>query len=121
MSRLTENIRGRTMEFASAIACLRMTLPNGRREVEMLGDRLLRAGTSVAAHVRDASRSRSDAEMRSRLEGAIEQADESVLCLEMLQGDCAISESSLAHLRREADEIIATFVTIISRTGGRSL
>jgi four helix bundle protein len=121
MSRVTEDIRERTMEFASAIACLRMSLPNGRREVEMLGDQLLRAGTSVAAHVREASRSRSHAEMRSRLEGAIQQADESVLCLEMLQDDCALSESSLAHLRREADEMIATFATIVSRTGGRSL
>lgn len=109
------------MEFASAIACLRMSLPNGRREVEMLGDQLLRAGTSVAADVREASRSRCDAEMRSRLEGAIQQADDSVLCLEMLKEDYAISESSLAHLRTEADEIIATFATIISRTGGRSL
>jgi four helix bundle protein len=121
MNRVTEDIRERTMEFASAIACLRMSLPNGRREVEMLGDQLLRAGTSVAAHVREASRSRSHAEMRSRLEGAIQQADESVLCLEILQDDCALSGSSLAHLRREADEMIATFATIVSRTGGRSL
>ena len=54
-------------------------------------------GTSVAAHVRDASLSRSDAEMCSRLEGAIQQADESMLCLEMLQDDCAINQSSLGY------------------------
>ena len=71
MGRLTEDIRERTMEFASAIARLRMSLPKSRREVEMLGDQLLRAGTSVATQVREASLSRSDAEMCSRLEGAI--------------------------------------------------
>ena len=87
----------------------------------MLGDRLLRAGTSVAAHVRDASLSRSDAEMCSRLEGAIQQADESMLCLEMLQDDCAINQSSLGYLRKEADAIIATFTSIVSQPGGRSL
>jgi four helix bundle protein len=109
------------MGFASAIARFRMSLPNRRREVEMLGDRLLRAGTSVAAHVREASLSRTEAEMCSRLEGAIEQADESMLCLEMLQDDCAINQSSLTHLRKEADAIVATFTSIVSRIGGRSL
>ncbi len=120
MSRLTENIRGRTMEFASAIACLRMTLPNGRREVEMLGDQLLRAGTSVAAHVRDASRSRSDAEMRSRLEGAIEQADESVLCLEMSRATVR-SAKARSLIYAEKPTKLSQLRNDISRTGGRSL
>jgi four helix bundle protein len=120
MSRLSEDIRERTMEFASAIACLRMSLPDTRREVSLLGDQLLRAGTSIAAHVRQALQSSSEAEMCSCLEGAIEQADESMLCLEMLQKDCAIGEGSVAHLRREADEIMTAFESIVSRLGGRS-
>jgi four helix bundle protein len=121
MSRLTEDVRERAMEFASAIARLRMSLPNSGREVEALGDQLLRAGTSIAAHVREASRSRSDAEMCSRLEGAIQQADESMLCLEMLQDDCAISEGSLSHLRSEADEIVRDLHSTVSRIRGHSL
>jgi four helix bundle protein len=121
MSRLSDDIRERTMTFVSAIACLRMSLPNSHQDVERLGDRLLQAGTSVATHVREASLSRSDAEMCSRLEGAIQQADESMLCLEMLQDDCAINQSSLAHLRKEADAIVAAFTSIVSRIGGRSL
>jgi len=102
------------MKFASAIARLHMSLPSSRKEVEGLGHQLLRAGTSVAAHVREASRSRSDAEMCSRLEVAIQQADESMLCLEMLQDDCAINDHSLTHLRREADEIISIFASMVS-------
>ena len=121
MSRLSEDIRERTVEFASAIARLRMSLPATRREVEALGDQLLRAGNSVAAHVRDASRSRSDAEMCSRLEGAIQQADESVLCLEILQEVCSISDHSLGHLRQEADEIITIFASTLSRIKGHTL
>jgi four helix bundle protein len=121
MRRLTEDIRERTMEFASAIARLRMTLPDTRREVSLLGEQLLRAGTSIAAHVREASQSSSEVEICSRLEGAIERTDESMLCLEMLQNDCAIGDGSLAHLRREADEIMTAFESIVSRLGGRSL
>ena len=109
------------MNFASAIACFRMNLPNARREVEMLRDQLLRASTSVAAHVREALLSRSDAELCTHLEGAIQRADESMLCLEMLQEDSDIRQSSLIDLRSEADEIIATFTTILNRIGGQSL
>jgi four helix bundle protein len=109
------------MQFASAIARLQMSLPSSRKEVDALGHQLLQAGTSVAAHVREASLSRSDAEMCSCLEGAIQQADESMLCLEMLKDDCAINERSLAHLRREADEIIAIFASTVSRIRGHPL
>jgi four helix bundle protein len=121
MSHRSEDIRERTMAFASAIARFRMTLPSARRDVEALGDQLLRAVSSVAAHVRQATRSRSDAEICSRLEGAILQADESMLCLEMLQNDCAINERSLAHLRQEADEIIGIFAATVRQIRGHSL
>ena len=100
--RATEEIRERTSEFASPIARFRMSLPNSQREVEMLGDRLLRAGTSVAVYAREASRSRSDAEMCSRLEGAIQRADESMLCLEMLQENGAIKPGSPVDCKRHA-------------------
>ena len=75
MSRLSEEIRERTKKFASAIVRLYARLPRERREVEVLGHQLLRSGTSVAAHVREASRARSDAELCSKLDGAIQEAD----------------------------------------------
>jgi len=106
------------MKFASATAGLYLSLPRSRREVEALGHKLLRSSTSVATHVREASHSRSDAELCSRLEGAIHEADESILCLEMLKDDCAINEHSLAHLHREADEIISIFVSMVSHIRG---
>ncbi len=115
MSRLSEEIRERTKKFASAIVRLYARLPRERREVEVLGHQLLRSGTSVAAHVREASRARSDAELCSKLDGAIQEADESLLWLELLRDDCGIDDNSLAQLHVEADEIIAIFVTIVSR------
>ena len=86
-----------------------------RREVDVIGHQLLRSGTSVAAHFREASRSRSDAALCSKLDGAIQEADESLLWLELLRDDCGIDDSSLAHLYGEANKIIAIFVTIVSR------
>jgi four helix bundle protein len=88
---------------------------------EVIGHQLLRSGTSVTAHVREVSRSRSDAELCSKLEGAIQEADESMLWLELLRDDCSGNNPSLAYLHAEANEIIAICVTIVSRIRRKSL
>jgi four helix bundle protein len=54
--RLTEEFRNRTTVFAAAIIRLFVKLPKQREEVRILGKQLLRSGTSVAAHIREASR-----------------------------------------------------------------
>ena len=73
--------RERTKKFASATIRLFVALPKGRDEVRILGKQMLRSGTSVAAHVREVSRARSDDEFVSKLGGALQEADESALWL----------------------------------------
>src|SRR5204863_6635037 len=111
--RLSPELRERTKRYASEVIGLYVWLPRARKEVEVLGHQLLRSGTSVAAHVREASRARSDAEFCSKLEGALQEADESQMWLELLRDDCAIATPELWELLAEADELIAIFVTII--------
>ena len=77
--RLPVEFRRRTKEFAATINRLYVSLPKEREEVRVCGKQLLRSGTSVAAHVREASRARSDAEFTSKLGGALQEADESQL------------------------------------------
>jgi len=48
--RLSEELRGRTKQYASAIIRCYVNLPKEREEVRVLGKQLLRSGTSVAAH-----------------------------------------------------------------------
>ncbi len=76
--RLKEEFRGRTKRYASEIVRLYVDLPRSRKEVEVLGHQLLRSGTSVASHTREASRARSDAEFCSKIDGALQEAAESV-------------------------------------------
>lgn len=83
---------------------------------QVLAHQLLRSGTSVAAHVREASRARSDAEFCSKLEGALQEADESQLWLELLREDCGIKNMAVGELLDETDELIAIFVTIATKT-----
>jgi four helix bundle protein len=97
-----------------------VALPREREEVRVLGRQLLRSGTSVAAHVREASRARSEAEFCSKLEGATQEADESQLWLELLRDDCGIRNAELDALFAEAGELIAIFITMVNRTREKS-
>jgi four helix bundle protein len=83
--RSSEEFRNRTKQFAAATIRLFIKLPKTREEVRVLGKQLLRSGTSVAAHVRETSRARSEEEFVSKLGGALQEADESALWLELLQ------------------------------------
>lgn len=116
MSRLSPELRARTKSFASNTIRLFVNLPKSREEVRVLGRQLLRSGTSVAAHSREASRARSSAEFCSKLEGALQEADESQLWLELLRDDCAINEPALDALHREAGELMAIFITMVNKT-----
>jgi len=82
----------------------------------VLGRQLLRSGTSVAAHVREASRARSADEFVSKLGGALQEADESALWIELLREDCGIEPALTQPLEIEAAELMAIFVTMINRT-----
>ena len=105
--------------FASSIIRLFVTLPKSREEVRVLGKQLLRSGTSVAAQVREASRARSDEEFVSKLGGALQEADESALWLELLREDCGVEPAATKPLEAEASELIAIFTTMINRTKGK--
>ena len=118
--RLPQEFRDRTKKFASSIIRLFVTLPKTHEEVRVLGKQLLRSGTSIAAHVREASRARSDDEFVSKLGGALQEADESALWLELLREDCGIDPSLTKPLEAEASELMAIFTTMINRTKGNA-
>ncbi len=114
--RLTEEFRARTKEFAAQTIRLYVTLPKDREHVRVCGRQMLRAGTSVAAHAREASRARSSSEFVSKLGGALQEADEVQLWIELLREECGIAPSDTLPLEKEADELIAIMTTMINRT-----
>ncbi len=114
--RLPEEFRHRTKKYASAVIRLYAKLPRARKEVEVLGHQLLRSGTSVAAHTREASRARSDAEFCSKIDGALQEADESQLWIELLREDCGIEGAVVQQLHEETNELIAIFATMADKT-----
>jgi len=115
MSRLSEELRHRTKQYASEVIRLYVKLPKSREEVKVLGNQLLRSGTSVAAHAREASRARSDSEFCSKLDGLLQEADESQLWIELLRDDCGIQGEQIARLHQETGELMAIFISMVSK------
>jgi four helix bundle protein len=114
--RLSLEFRDQTKKFASATIQLFVKLPREREEVRVVGRQLLRSGTSVAAHAREASRARSNEEFISELGGALQEADESALWLELLRENCGILPPNTLPMEKEAGELMAIMTTMINKT-----
>lgn len=76
-----------------------------------MGKQLLRCGTSVAANYRAVCRARSNAEFIARIGIVAEEADESVLWLELLEETNVLSRERLQEIVKEAKELVAIFST----------
>jgi four helix bundle protein len=116
MRRLPQEFRDRTKSFAAQVIRLFVKLPRSREEVQVLARQMIRSGTSVAAQVREANRARSNAEFKSKLGGACQEADESQLWLELLREECSIEEALTIPIEQEASELLAIMTTMITRT-----
>ena len=73
----------------------------------------------MAAHVREASRGRSDDEFVSKLGGALQEADGSQLWLELLREECGVAPALTLPLEQESSELMAIFTTMINKTKNR--
>jgi len=89
-------------------------------EGQVLGRQLLRSGTSVGAHYREARRSRSDAEFISKLEGGLQELDETTYWLELLVESNTGPPEMIRELLEEANQLTAMFVASV-RTVKRRL
>jgi four helix bundle protein len=73
---------------------------------------VLRSGTSVGAHYREACRAKSNADFVSKVEGALQELDETLYWLELLQESCSGKAAQIGPLAAEANELISIFVTV---------
>jgi four helix bundle protein len=74
---------------------------------------LLRSGTSPGAQYREACRAKSNADFISKVEGALQELDESDYWLEPLKAGGYVAKDKLQSLCDETHELIAIFVTIV--------
>lgn len=107
-----EDLRTRTRDFALSVIRLYTSLPRST-EAQVLGRQVLRSGTSVGAHYREAHRSRSTAEFVSKLQGGLQELEETAYWLELLQASGITATHEAAQLAKEPDELTAIFVTAV--------
>jgi four helix bundle protein len=107
-----QDLRKRTRDFAPRIVKLYAALPKSAA-AQVLGKQVLRSGTSVGAQYREACRAKSNADFISKLEGALQELDESLYWLELIGESGIINKTRLKPLKAETQELTAMFVSMV--------
>src|SRR5215204_5705062 len=108
------NLRIRLKQYGLRIMRLYDSLPR-YGSVQIIGRQLARSGTSPGAQYREACRAKSDADFISKVEGALQELDESDYWLKMLVDGKYIPPQRLVPLKAETNELIAILVTVVKK------
>lgn len=111
-------LRERTRAFALAVIDLYVALPQNA-VAQVLGKQMLRSGTSVGAHWREAHRSRSTAEFISKVEGGLQELDETTYWLELMAARGIGPTEVVEALQCEAEQLMAMLVASARTAKGR--
>jgi len=109
-----EDLARRTRQFALAVVRLYTALPKST-VFYVLGRQLLGSGTSVGAHYREARRAKSNADFVSKIEGALQELDETAYWLELLREVGLAQSDEVDRLMAESNELISIFVSVVKR------
>lgn len=107
-----QDLAGRTKHFALRIVRLYAGLPLGI-EAQEIGKQVVRSGTLLGAHYRQASRARSNTEFAEKLEGGLLELEETAYWLELLGESGSVEPQRLTGLLAELNELTEIFETCI--------
>ena len=109
------DLKNRTKSFALRIIRLYQALPKSG-EAQVIGKQILRSGTSVGAQYREACRAKSPADFINKMEGSLQELDETGYWLELLAESKIIPVDKLNDLQKETNELTAIFVASVKTT-----
>lgn len=112
------DLRIRTKRYALRIIKLYQSLSRSG-EAQVLGKQVLRSGTSIGAQYREAYRAKSSADFINKMEGALQELDETAYWLELLVESGIVQPALLSDLQKETDELIAIFVSSVKTAKSR--
>ncbi|MEO6333787.1 MAG: four helix bundle protein [Pyrinomonadaceae bacterium] len=118
MDRSHGDLKDRTRAFAVRIIKLFSALPK-TTEAQVVGKQILRSGTSAGAQYREAQHAKSDADFISKIEGSLQELEETTYWLELLVEMNLFSAGKMQAIRQETQELTAIFVTIVKRVKAR--
>ena len=106
------DLRTRTKDFALRIIRMYRALPRSG-EAGIIGRQVLRSGTSVGAQYREAYRAKSPRDFISKMEGSLQELDETAFWIELLIEAEIMSKERMSGLEEETEELIKIFVASI--------
>jgi four helix bundle protein len=106
-----QDLKKRLKQFALRIIRLYESLPK-TGAVHVITHQLLRSGTLPGAQYLEACRAKSNADFISKIEGALQELEESLYWLELLIEGGFVAENKLKPLCDETDELISMFVSM---------
>ena len=118
MSEQPQDLKPRTKAFALRVIRMYSKLPKNDTVAQVLGKHVLRAGTSVGANYREASRGRSKAEFISKIGDCLKEIKETEYWLELLMESGCVSSTRMAGMLDETRQPIAIFTTIDKNSKG---
>jgi four helix bundle protein len=110
-----ESFKKRTQAYALRVIHVVDSLPKTQTG-RVIGNQLLRSGTSVGANYRAAARAKSRADFVSKMGTVEEECDESLYWMELLIESGMVDAGRLADLMTEGNEILAMVVASIRTT-----
>lgn len=110
-----QDLRKRTKDFALRVIKLYESLPKSGA-VHVISHQLLRSGTSVGAHYSESCRAKSKADFISKIEGGLQELEESIYWIELLVQAKYIEPEKLKLLIEESNELISIFVTMVKNS-----
>lgn len=111
-------IKSKSKEFALRVIRMFQFLTETRHEF-VLSKQVLRSGTSIGAHVREAQRAQSPADFAAKMYIALKEADESEYWLELLHEGGYLSDSEFADTDSDCQELIRLLVSITKSVSPR--
>jgi four helix bundle protein len=104
-----EELKSRTKKFALRVIKLVNALPK-TQVGKVIGNQLLRAGTSVGANYRAVCLARSQADFVSKLGIVLEETDESSYWMELILEAALLKPERMKDIMQEAKELTKIFM-----------
>src|SRR6266404_4222401 len=106
-----EELKARTKAFALRVMKMTDALPRNAKG-KVIANQILRSATAVASGYRAACRARSKADWIDKIGRVLEEADESLLWLELTEEAGLLPARRISALKQEAAELTAIFAAI---------
>jgi four helix bundle protein len=107
----TNEVFNRTKQFALRIIKMYAALPK-TQVAKVIGNQILRSGTSVGAQYAEAHHAKSNADFLSKVSGSLQELEETRYWLELLELSAVVKPERIKDLQKETSELIAIFITI---------